>query len=276
MKTQKNEKIGNDDNVQTGWRWSMAKSSEKVGKKKKDAEPKEKKIKKSAPVKPSKTVGLDMGSDIADTAKSKVSTRKEKPVKKTSDGAEKKKVDTKVENKKSKKRKKRVDNVSQSVTIVDKGEQKPKRGRKSKNIIVEKPVDPVKVQPDDSDEYIEGKKGKRKRKARKTEPKQIIDYTFQDSFDVPDGDARLDFNKTDESCERYFWCLKSECRIFSKLCGKSVTPTCHKRLKCEHFEYGMEVKAKYRLKTVDRELKKSKKGAETEAGEIDQVHDDTL
>jgi hypothetical protein len=79
---------------------------------------------------------------------------------------------------------------------------------------------------------------------------------FVDSIDVVGGDARKDFNIKDDYYDDNIWCIKREFTMYPKLCGRYVTPKCKKRFKCRHYEYGMEVKHRYRLKTVEVEPKK--------------------
>lgn len=131
---------------------------------------------------------------------------------------------------------------------------------KKKFETVEKPVDknieldddsPVKKKRNKSPEYLK-------------EP-----YQFVDSIDVIGGDARKDFNVKDAYYDDIIWCIKREFTMYPKICGRYVTPKCKKRLKCRHYEYGMEVKHRYQLRTVEVEMK-NKKPAEPVENQVEE------
>lgn len=188
-----------------------------------------------------------------------------------------------VEEPKPKKSKKKEENEANAVSknIVKKRGKKKKRQKKSKKK-EETPVAIVKqkkskVEEVDllDDDFNEGQSKKRKRKKR--EPLVETEYEFTDPVDLPNGDARNHFNTVmDDGYEFSIWCPKVESRLFPKVCGLYVTPKCQKKFKCEHFEYGSSVKARYRLKTVERtdkdeSTKKKKKQAEETLEMVDET-----
>lgn len=155
--------------------------------------------------------------------------------------------------KKSKKRKKQVDTISKSDNITP--------VKKEKQTIIE-------IDEFDYD-YVEGETKKRKRRSPKKKPEYETDYTFTGSFYTAGSDARVHFlTVPDESHEGYRWCPRFEYRMVHKLCGLYVTPKCKNKFKCDNFDYGMEIKCRYQLTTVEREEKKTKKKKEDAFADI--------
>ncbi len=107
----------------------------------------------------------------------------------------------------------------------------------------------------DPDECKKGSSRKRIRHSPKSRPKFETEYQFKDAFSVIGGDARTHFLRTfDEGHEGYLWCPKFGYRMGHKMCGVYVTPKCKRKLKCDNYEYGLEIKHRYRLKmVVDKE-----------------------
>lgn len=167
--------------------------------------------------------------------------------------------------KKTKKRKKAVDKKDNDGSIPS--EQK-KRGKKDSQSVNDADHDLL------SDDYKEGEK-KRKRRTPKVKPEWETEYQFNDSFDLVGGDARTHFLTTiDEGHDGYRWCPKFGYRMGHKMCGVYVTPKCKNKLKCDNYEYGLEIKHRYQLKTVDKDTaeKKPKKGD----AELDDNSDELL
>lgn len=113
---------------------------------------------------------------------------------------------------------------------------------------------------DDDDDFKEGQKPKRKQREKKKKASDYAtEYQFKDSIDDPTGDARADFETNEPDEERYIWCPKRECRIFRKICGLYVKPACLKKTRCAMYDYGMTIKNKYNLKTLEDPKKEAKK-----------------
>jgi hypothetical protein len=143
-----------------------------------------------------------------------------------------------------------------------------KVGRKKKKVVDKPPkirqtVEKLEIGLDDDVDQSVKRRKKKSEKAVDTPVQPVIEYNFKDSIDVVGGDCRNHFNHTrDPGHEDSVWCLKNGHCLHPKICGMYVTPKCKKKLRCKHYEYGMEIKLRYRLNTrsdVDREESKKKK-----------------
>ena len=140
--------------------------------------------------------------------------------------------------------------VDDTIKVV---EQKKKRGR------------PPKEKKDNEELFLLDDDVVETKKKRKKSPEYLKEpYQFIDSIEVVGGDARKHFNIPDDGMERSIWCVKREFTMYLKMCGFYVTNKCRKRLRCRYYDYGLEIKHRYRLKTNENADTKKPKKIESE------------
>ena len=180
------------------------------------------------------------------------------------------------------------DKPKKNVTKIDEEPKKKKRKIRKKRKKIEKKLDisekavndgvakgnrKSKTKEDqvipDHDDFKEGKR--KKRKKREIPDYMGKPYQFRDALDVAGGDAREHFKLIDDGHDRNVWCERRGFWIFSKLCGRYVTPKCKNKIRCPHYDYAMEIKYRYNMSTVELTDKPEKKEVLADADVVDEA-----